>query len=154
MASNAVDPSTSVFTDSLPRWLASISLQLPSWTDWLPTAEFTHKVKVTLRLTVGQSVSQSVSLGVEDMYYSLIVTVLFLWGALSDERMRLSFVYATGPCRRSLSRVRVPWISRPYFTVSVLRLPLSSPPTNSQRTIDSLCSLGTDHGKHLSKQFF
>jgi hypothetical protein len=58
-----------------------------------------------------------------DIYYSLTVTVLFLWGALSDERMGLSFVYAAGPGQRSLSRARVPWVSRLYFTVSVLRLP-------------------------------
>jgi hypothetical protein len=57
------------------------------------------------------------------------VTVLFLWGALSDERSGLSFVYAAGSCQRSLSRVRVPWDLRPYFTVSHLRLPFSSPPT-------------------------
>jgi hypothetical protein len=28
----------------------------------------------------------------------------------------LSLVFAAGPCQRSLSRVRVPWDSRPYFT--------------------------------------
>jgi hypothetical protein len=55
------------------------------------------KVKVTLRLTV----SQSVSLFVEP----------HLWGALSDERTGLSFIYAAGPRQRSLSRVRVPWDS-------------------------------------------
>jgi hypothetical protein len=68
------------------------------------------KVKVTLRLTV----SQSVSPGVEpqpEIYYSSTVTVLFLWGVLSDERTGLSFVYAAGPRQRSLSRVRVPWHS-------------------------------------------
>jgi hypothetical protein len=43
---------------------------------------------------------------------------LFLWGALSDERTGLSFVYAAGPRQRSLSRVRVPWISRPYILLS------------------------------------
>jgi hypothetical protein len=110
------------------------------------------KVKVTLRLTVGQSVS---------LYYCLTVTVLFLWGAISDERTGLSFVYAAGPRQRSLSRVRVPWISPPYFTVSVLRLPFSSPPTtrrvavevfhpastrvsNSSCVISSLYRLGED----------
>jgi hypothetical protein len=31
------------------------------------------------------------------MYYSLTVTVWFLWGALSEERTGLSFVYAAGP---------------------------------------------------------
>jgi hypothetical protein len=54
---------------------------------------------------------------------------LALWGALSDERTGLSFVYAAGTFKRSLSRVRVPWDSRSYFTVSDLRLPFSSPPT-------------------------
>jgi hypothetical protein len=42
------------------------------------------------------------------MYYCLTVTVLFSWGALSDERTGLSFVYAAGPCQRGLSRVRIP----------------------------------------------
>jgi hypothetical protein len=71
-----------------------------------------------------------------DIYYSLTVTVLFLWGALSDERTGLSFVYAAGPRQRSLFRVRVPWISRPYFTVSVLTLPFSSPPTTRRATVE------------------
>jgi hypothetical protein len=43
-----------------------------------------------------------------NIYYCLTVSVLFLWGALSDERAGLSFVYAAGPCQSSLSRVRVP----------------------------------------------
>jgi hypothetical protein len=30
---------------------------------------------------------------------------LFLWGALSDERTGLSFIYAAGPRHSSLSRV-------------------------------------------------
>jgi hypothetical protein len=54
-----------------------------------------------------------------DIYYSLTVTVLFLWGALWDERTSLSFVYAVGPHQRSLSRVRVPWDSWPYFDLPV-----------------------------------
>jgi hypothetical protein len=96
------------------------------------------KVKVTLRLTV----SQSVSLDVEpicgswpDIYYFLTVTVLFLWGALSDERTDLSFVYAAGARQRSLSRVRVSWDSWPYFAVSDLRLPFSPPPTTRGVTV-------------------
>jgi hypothetical protein len=38
--------------------------------------------------------------------YGIRLTVTFLipWGALSDERTGLSFVYAAGPCQRSLSR--------------------------------------------------
>jgi hypothetical protein len=41
--------------------------------------------------------------------------------------MGLLFTIAAGPRQRSHSRVRVPWDSRPYFTVSASRLPLSSP---------------------------
>jgi hypothetical protein len=91
------------------------------------------------------------------------VTVLFLWGAPSDERSGLSFVqggsnmtgtcaaclhtnqsrsylnrlvYFAGPCQRSLSQVRVPWDLRPYFTVSHLRLLFSSPPTTLRVTVE------------------
>jgi hypothetical protein len=70
------------------------------------------------------------------MYYYLTVTVLFLWGTLSDERTGLSFVYADGPCQCSLSRVRVPRDSRPYFTVSDLRLPFLSPPTTRRVAVE------------------
>jgi hypothetical protein len=64
------------------------------------------------------------------------VTVLFLWGTLSDERSGLSFVCAAGPCQRNLSWVRVPWDLRPYFTVSHVRLPFSSPPTTRRVTVE------------------
>jgi hypothetical protein len=40
-----------------------------------------------------------------DINYCLTITVLFLWGALSDERTGLSFVYATGPRQCSPSWV-------------------------------------------------
>jgi hypothetical protein len=70
-----------------------------------------------------------------DIYYCLTVTVLFLWVALSDERTGLSSVYAS-PCQRNLSLVRVPWDSRPYYTVSDLRLPFSSPPTTRRVTVE------------------
>jgi hypothetical protein len=61
-----------------------------------------------------------------DINYCLIITVLFLWGALSHERTGLSFVYANGPRQCSPSWVRRPSVSRPYFTVSDLRLPCLS----------------------------
>jgi hypothetical protein len=96
------------------------------------------KVKVTLRLTVSQSWCRAPS-GTHDQifsYYSLTVTVLFLWGALSVERMGLSFVYAAGSSQRSLSLVRVPWDSQPYFTVSDLRLPIPSPLTTRSVTVE------------------
>jgi hypothetical protein len=71
-----------------------------------------------------------------DLYYCLTITVLFLWDALSDESTGLSFVYATGPRQCSPSWVRGPLVSRPYFTVSDFRIPLSSPPTTSRFTVD------------------
>jgi hypothetical protein len=95
---------------------------------WLLKSLCQVKVKVTLRLTVSQSVSKSCC-------YSLAVTFLFLWGALSDERTGLSFVCAAGPCQRSLSRVLLPWDFRPYITVSDLRRPFSSPPTTRRVTV-------------------
>jgi hypothetical protein len=70
--------------------------------------------------------------------YGIRLTVMFLilWGALSDERTGLSFVCAAGRCQCSLSRVLVPWDLRPYFTVSDLRLPFSSPPTTRRVTVE------------------
>jgi hypothetical protein len=97
------------------------------------------KVKVTLRLTD----SQSVSLGVEPPFGAHDQIFFTVWhlrsclcGALSDERTGLSFVYAAGPCQRGLSRVRVPWNSRQYFTVSDSRLTFSSPPTTRRVTVE------------------
>jgi hypothetical protein len=54
----------------------------------------------------------------------IIITVLelrslFLWGTLSDQGTGLSFVYSAGPRHRSLSRALLPWVSRPYFNVSI-----------------------------------
>jgi hypothetical protein len=70
------------------------------------------------------------------LHYSLTVTVLFLCGALSDERTGLSFVYAAGPHQHILSRVRVSWDSRPCSTVSDLRLRFSSPPTTRRVMVE------------------
>jgi hypothetical protein len=105
----------------------------------MPDNKTKIKVKVTLRLTVSQSVSFSVEphLG--------LMTIYLLWfdrygplcrGALSDERTGLSFLYAGGPCQRSLSRVRVPLDTRPYFTVSDSRLSFSLPPTTRRDTVE------------------
>jgi hypothetical protein len=103
----------------------------------------------------------------------LTVTLLIPWGAPSDERTGLYFVCAAGPYQRSLPRVLVPWDLRPYFTVSDLRLPFSSPPTTRRVTVEEfdpastrapclsplphsvLCSLIIPrhglHGKHFLK---
>jgi hypothetical protein len=60
------------------------------------------KVKVTIQLTVSQSVCQGIELilGLVARYYFLSegffflkFAVLFFWGALSDERLGLSFVF-------------------------------------------------------------
>jgi hypothetical protein len=99
---------------------------------------------LSLSLMLRPTVNRPVCLGIKHpsgaydqiLITCVTVTVLFLWGALSDERSGLSFVYAAGPCQRSLSRVRVPWDSRPYFTVSDLRIPFSSPPTTRRVTVE------------------
>jgi hypothetical protein len=59
-----------------------------------------------------------------------------MWGILSDERTDLSFATATGPRQCSHSQVRVPWDSRPHFTVSYLRLPFLSLPTTRRVTVE------------------
>jgi hypothetical protein len=92
-----------------------------------------------MRLTVSQSVSLGVEphLGLMTRYLLLFTSYgLVLCGALSDKRPGLSFVHAAGPCQLSLSRVRVSWDSRPYFTVPDLRLPFSSPPTTRRVTVE------------------
>jgi hypothetical protein len=71
-----------------------------------------------------------------DLYYCLTVAGLLMLGALSDERTGLSFAIATGPRQRSNFRVRIPWDSRPYFTVSDSRLPFSSLPTTRRVTVE------------------
>jgi hypothetical protein len=75
--------------------------------------------------TDGQSVSKSWCRAPSGAHYQIFitVTVLFLWGALPNERTSLSFLYAAGPCQRSLSRVRVPWDSRPYFMSQIWDFP-------------------------------
>jgi hypothetical protein len=54
------------------------------------------------------------------------------------------------PCQRSLSQVRVPWYSRPYFTVSELRLPFSSPPTTRRVTVEVFVPASTRVSELLS----
>jgi hypothetical protein len=90
--------------------------------------------------TDGQSASLSWNKapiwGLRPDFICSTVAGLLMWGALSDERTGLSFTIAAGPRQRSHSRVRVPWDSRPYFTVSDTRLPFSSPPTTRRATVE------------------
>jgi hypothetical protein len=126
---------TTIFHDGFVSFIHGFSATTSY--DWLLKV----KVKVTLRSTVSQSVSKSwcrAPCGAQDQ---LLLTVLqlrfcFLWGALSDERTGLFFAYTAGPCQRGPSRVRVPWYSGPYFTVSDLRLPFSSPSTTRRVTVE------------------
>jgi hypothetical protein len=89
------------------------------------------------------TVSRPICLGIkhpsgayDQICNSLTVAGLLIWGALSDERTGLSFTIAAGSCQRSVSRVRVPWDSQPYFTVSDLRLLFLSPPTTRRVTVE------------------
>jgi hypothetical protein len=59
-----------------------------------------------------------------------------MWGTLSDEGTGLSFTIAVDPHQCSHSRVRVPWHSRPYFTVSDSRLPFSLPPMTCRAMVE------------------
>jgi hypothetical protein len=99
-------------TRSIPYWTTSVfsstvttdERRIPADTFSCLERRLSHdwvlevKVKVTLRLTVRQSISQSVLVSGpiwgswQDIYYCLTVTVLLLWVALSDERTGLSFV--------------------------------------------------------------
>jgi hypothetical protein len=85
--------------------------------------------------SVGQSVLEKMPIWGfwPDFYYSQTVASLLMQGSLSlsDERMRLSFTVAAGTGQHSHSRVRVPWDSQPYFTVSDSKLPFSPPLTTS-----------------------
>jgi hypothetical protein len=113
---------------------------------------------LSLSLMLRPTVSRPVCLGIKHpfgAYEQIFITcvtvmVLFLWGALSDERSGLSSVCAAGPCQRSLSRVRVLWDLRPYFTVSHLRLPFSSPPTTRRVTVEVFDPASTRVIVHLS----
>jgi hypothetical protein len=71
-----------------------------------------------------------------DFYYRQTIAGLLMWGAFSDERTSLPFTIAAGPRQHSHSRVRVPWDSRPYFTVPDSRIPFSSPPTTRRATVE------------------
>jgi hypothetical protein len=50
--------------------------------------------------------------------------------------MGLSFTIYAGPRQRIHSQIRVPWDSRPNFTVSDSRLPILTPPTTRRVTVE------------------
>jgi hypothetical protein len=79
--------------------------------------------------SIGQSVWCQAPSGVQDQIFVTVRQLVICWceGALSDERPCLLFTVAAGPRQRSHSRIRFPWESLTYFTVSESRLPFSSP---------------------------
>jgi hypothetical protein len=97
------------------------------------------KVKVTLRLTVGQSVSLGVEphLGLMTRYLLLFDSygVVFVGRPLWRENGSVFCICCWPSPAQSFSGPS-PWISPPYFTVSVLRLPFSSPPTTRRVTVE------------------
>jgi hypothetical protein len=116
----------------------AISHQLP--TPLTAVSRLSHKSESYVT-TDGQSASLSWNKAPiwgkwPDFYYRRTVVGLLMWGALSDERTDLSFTIAAGPCQCSHSLVWASLDSQLCFTVSNLRLPISSPPTTRRVTVE------------------
>jgi hypothetical protein len=82
-------------------------------------------------------------------FFCCQTVVGLLWGVHADERTGPLFTIAAGPRHRSYSHVRDPWNSRPYFTVSDSRLPVSSPPTTRRATVEIFDPASTWHRSSL-----
>jgi hypothetical protein len=79
-------------------------------------------------------------------YFLLLkVTVLFFVGRPLWREDGSVFFTCYGPYQCSLSRVRVRWDSRPYFTVSDLRLPFSVLPFEASPFISAVCGPSRRH---------
>jgi hypothetical protein len=121
-----------------PFWLDNDCLLLWLTWFWFTSHSLTSELRLTnhewivlsLSLMLRPTVSWPVCLGIKhpsgayDLIFITVTTAagLLMRGALPDERTGLSFTISAGPRQRSYSRVRVPWESRPYFTVSDSRL--------------------------------
>jgi hypothetical protein len=123
-------------TRSIPCWTTSVVSSTVTNDDWRLTNQCSHIelpyewrlsdessyewisdwLELSLSLMLRPTVSRPVCLGKKNPSGSydqifitcVTVTVLFLWGALSDERTGLSFAIATGPRQRCHFLVRVP----------------------------------------------
>jgi hypothetical protein len=141
---------------SRPYWLTTVP-QLIHCSNWLnsqagghlsPTSyssncslkTLSNQVKVTLWLTVSQSVSLGVKphLGLMTRYllpfdsYGLVFVGRPLWREDGS-----AFCICCWPLPVQSFSVRIPWYSGPYFTVSDLRLPFSSPLMTRRVTVEA-----------------
>jgi hypothetical protein len=98
------------------------------------------KVKIMLRPTVNRPVCLGIKYpsGAYDQIFITVRQLGFVDVELSDERTGLSFTIAASPHQRSYSWVRVALDLWPYFSISDLRLPSSSPPTTRRATVEVL----------------
>jgi hypothetical protein len=116
----------------------SSSLRQAPW-DSRPIILFSNWTLAVARYGhVSQSVNKSwcrVPSGVHDQIFIAGYGLVFVRRPLWREDGSLFYI-CCWPCQRSLSRVRVPWDLRLYFTVSDLRLPFSSPPTTRRFTVE------------------
>jgi hypothetical protein len=104
-----------------PKFLASHFLQLPTNS---VTTEV--KIKVILRPTVSRPVSPGVkplSGSQDQIFVTLTVMGLLMWGTLSDKRTGVSVIIVSGPCQHNCFWVQIDGDSLPYFTVSDSILP-------------------------------
>jgi hypothetical protein len=111
-------------------WLSPTENSTQNWT--------VVKVKVTLRLTVNQSVNLGIEphLGPTTRYLFLSESyVLVSVGRPLWREDGSVFCICRWPCQLSLSRVLVPWDLQPYFTVSDLRLSISCLPEHCIATV-------------------
>jgi hypothetical protein len=136
---------------TLHNWTLNfwILLWLNDWTESEPQFE-------SYVTTDGQSASLSWNKApiwgiIPDLYYCQTVAGLLMCALLSDERTSLSFATAADLRQRSHSRVRVPWDSQPYFTVSDSRLPFSLPPTTRGATVEVFDPASTQDMFELSQ---
>jgi hypothetical protein len=115
------------------------------WLDygWLHSGLSLFWSQLSLSLMLRPTARQPVCLGIKHpsgAYDQIFITVRPLrlsWcGALPLMRRRVSFTVAAAPRQRSHSRVRVPWDSRSYFTVSDLRLAFSWSPTTRRAMVE------------------
>jgi hypothetical protein len=85
-----------------------------------------------------------------DFYYCQTVADLLMWGALSDERPGLVVCNCCWLSPAQPFSVRVPWDSRPYFTVSDSGFPFLSPPTTRRPRVEIFSRASTCDTTYVS----